>query len=365
MKDKVSVLMVSTQLGAGGTPRVILNISDNFSSKVDVHIAYLGGKDDLVSEFENRGFNVHQMGESPLSKSSIISLFNHVRRGEYDLIHTHMMAGGVAGRVIGNIFGIPVVSTVHTSYDNRPLTARAPDLATCALSATNVCVSKSVEKSLPSLYRRVSDTRVIHNCIDMESVREQGRTNWSDLGWTDNIEQESPVIANVARFDPKKRRGDLIEALPQIVEEYPGISLILTGRGPEKEKIQRLAKELGVEPNVFCVGFVENPQSVYYHADVILLPSISEGFSIGLLEAMAHGKPIVATDIPPFREALGERYSFVSPYSPDEIASETLRILSDPSYSTKLGNRVFNRVSQLFSGAKAAEKYEEIYSSLP
>jgi glycosyltransferase involved in cell wall biosynthesis len=198
----------------------------------------------------------------------------------------------------------------------------------------------------------------------VESVREQGRTNWSNLGWTDNIEKESPVLANVARFDPKKRREDLIKALPRVVEEYPDISLVLTGRGPEKEQIQNIAKKLGVASNVFCIGFVENPQSVYYHADIVLLPSISEGFSIGMLEAMAHGKPIVATDIPPFREALGEAHSLVSPYSPDEITSETLRILSDSSYSTELGDRAFNRVSQLFSGAKAAEEYEEVYCSI-
>lgn len=362
MRNKVRVLMVSAQLGAGGAPRVILNISANFSPKVDIDIAYLGGKNDLAPEFEDRGFNVYQMGESPVSKSSLISLANHVRRQEYDLIHTHMMVGGVFGRVIGNLFNIPVVSTIHTSYDNRPLTARAPDLATCVLSDTNVCVSESVEKSLPSLYHRISNTRVIHNCIDIKSVREQGRTNWSDLGWTNNIEQESPVIANVARFDPKKRRKDLVKALPSIVEEYPDVSLVLTGKGPRKKQIRQLADELGVESNLFCVGFVENPQSVYHHADIILLPSISEGFSIGMLEAMAHGKPIVATDIPPFREALGEAHSLVSPYSPDEIASETLRILSDPSYSTQLGDRVFNKVSQMFSGAKAAKKYESVYS---
>ncbi|WP_455449622.1 glycosyltransferase [Natrinema thermotolerans] len=356
--------MLSGQLGAAGTPQVILNITKHLHDKIDVEVAYLGGKNELVPGFEQHDINVHRLGDNPLSVKSVISLRQHLQKHNYDLVHTHMVTGGAIGRVVSKFTQIPVISTVHTSYDNRPVTAKVPDLLTSPFAAANVCVSDSVKQSLPTVYKRGAQTEVVHNCIDVEQARQTGAVTWDDLEWTTDIDREEQLIVNVARYDPKKRREDLIKALPDVLEVCPRTKLVLTGEGPRKEVIQDLAEDHNVADNVAFVGFVENPQSIYHHADIVALPSVSEGFSISMLEAMAHGKPIVATDIPPFREALGDNHAYVEPQSPMELGEQLRQVLSDDRKAKRLGNRAYKRVCENFSGEAAAKEYEKIYRSV-
>ncbi|WP_222912790.1 glycosyltransferase [Natrinema sp. SYSU A 869] len=228
------VLMLSGQLGAAGTPQVILNITKHLRDKINIEIAYLGGKDELVPEFEQHEINVHRLGDNPLSVKSVMSLQQHLQKHNYDLIHTHMVTGGAIGRVVGKLTQTPVVSTVHTSYNNRPMTAKVPDLLTSPFADANVCVSDAVKQSLPTVYKRWAQTEVAHNCIDVEQVRQTGAVTWNDLEWTTDIDRDAQLIVNVARYDPKKRREDLIEALPHVLEEHPRAKLVLTGQGPRK-----------------------------------------------------------------------------------------------------------------------------------
>lgn len=360
----MKVLLLSGQLGPAGTPQVVLNVASNLSDDIELTVGYLGGKRDLVSEFVNNGIDVQRFGSKPLSIGSVTGLFDHLRRNDYDLVHTHMMVGGLVGRVVGYLTRTPVVSTIHTNYANRPFVARFPDLVTSPLAATNICVSASVEKSLPQFYALGSQVDVVHNCVDVPGLRERGQVSWDDLDWTAGVDPEAPLIVNVARYDPKKGRRDLVAALPELLQDHPLATVVLTGEGERKEALEQFAEQLGVAEHVAFIGFVENPQTVYHHANVVALPSLSEGFSISMLEAMAHGKPIVATDIPAFREALGAGRHLVPPESPGPLAEELHRVLAEPTYATAIGEQAYERVRENFSGAAAAQKYETLYNEV-
>lgn len=360
----MKLLLLSGQLGPAGTPQVVLNVATNLSDDVDVTVGYLGGKRDLVPAFEDNGFDVQRFGTEPLSVGSVAGLVDHLRQNDYDLVHTHMMVGGFVGRVVGCLTRTPVVSTIHTNYANRPLAAKLPDLVTSSLAATNVCVSASVEGSLPRYYALGSRVDVVHNCVDVPGLRERGQVSWDDLDWTAGVAPEAPLIANVARYDPKKGRRSLVAALPEVLRDHPSATVVLTGEGERRAALERYAERLGVAKHVAFVGFVENPQTVYHHADVVALPSLSEGFSISMLEAMAHGKPVVATDIPAFREALGADHYLVPPESPGPLAEELHRVLAEPAYATALGEHAYERVRENFSGAAAARKYEALYREI-
>lgn len=357
----MKVLLLSGQLGPAGAPQVVLNVATNLSSDVDVTVGYLGGKRDLVPAFEDNGIDVQRFGAEPLSIVSGARLFEHLRRNDYDLVHTHMMVGGFVGRVVGSLTRTPVVSTIHTNYANRPLVARFPDLVTSPLAATNVCVSASVKESLPRCYALGSQVDVIHNCVDVSGLRERGQVPWDDLDWTAGVDPEAPLIVNVARYDSKKGRRNLVEALPELLQDHPSATVVLTGEGEGRAALEQYAERLGVASHIAFVGLVENPQTVYYHADVVALPSLSEGFSISMLEAMAHSKPVVATDIPAFREALGAERYLVPPESSGALAEEIHRVLAEPAYATALGEHAHKRVRENFSGAAAARKYEDLF----
>jgi glycosyltransferase involved in cell wall biosynthesis len=356
----MDVLMLSGELGAGGAPRVVYQVARHLPSDINTTVAYLGGRDALTEKFEAIGVPVIRIAENPLSLASVRGLYRLLGDRSPDLLHTHMMAAGLLGRPLARARGIPAIHTVHTNYRMRPPAARYLDTLSAPFGRCAVCVSESVEASLPSYYR--SETAVVYNCIDAEDIRQEGESTWEELDWTADLDPDAPVVVNVARYDPKKRRRDLVEGFERVVADHPDAQLVLTGRRDARQaQLADLASELGIAENVFFVGFVENPQTVYHQADVVAFSSESEGFSIGMLEAMAHGRPIVATDIPPFVEALGEDYPGLVPVrSPADMGAGISTVIVDRQRREELLDSISTRI-QSFSGAAAADAYAEIY----
>ena len=363
--EQMRILMLSGQLGEGGAPKVILNVAKHLRHAVDdIVVGYLSGRGELASEFADLDVPVVRLGDGVADPDMPLSLWRLISTYRPTVLHTHMVSAAVWGRVVGRLRGIPVVSTIHTSYGNRSAPARALDLSTSFLPAANVSVSNAVAASLPSSFGIGARSEIVHNCVDTEDLRTKGDVPWENVAWNEGISEEQPIIANVSRFDPKKRKADLVRALPFVHEEFPDAVVVLTGWGEHRGHVEEVVSSLGLEDDVFFVGHVRNPYSVYHHADVVAFPSSSEGFSIGMLEAMAFAKPIVATDIPPFREALGAEYPLVPPSDPPRIADAVSQYLRDPEQAQRAGERVKERVEQNFSGRAAARAYLEVYNAV-
>jgi phosphatidylinositol alpha-mannosyltransferase len=358
----MDVLLLSGNL-AGGAPEVCLQVSKHLPSDIDPTVAYLGGRDDLRGQFESAGIPVVRIADEPISWRSLAGVHGLLKNGSFDLVNTHMMLCGLIGRPLARLNGLPVVHTVHTNYEMRPPTAKYPDLLSAPFGDLTVCVSESVRASLPRFY--CSETEVIHNCIDIEEVRQRGVAEWDELDWTSDLDPDAPIVANIARYDPKKRRRDLIEGFVGVVADHPDAQLVLTGRRDDRQaRLADLADRHGIAENVHFVGFVDNQQTVYHHADLIAFASESEGFSIGMLEAMAHSRPIVATDIPAFVEALGKEYSELVPVrSPPELGAMISDLLSDGQRRERASDIISTRI-QSFSGAVAANEYAELYRTV-
>jgi len=139
------------------------------------------------------------------------------------------------------------------------------------------------------------------------------------------------VILSAGRLVKQKDQSTLLRAVG-IVASKVDVSLELVGEGPERGKLERLAKELGVESSVKLVGYVEDIKRYYARADLFVISSIFEGFPNVLLEALAHGVPVVSTDCPTGpAEILGEgRYGRLARTSdPGSLGGEILKALDD------------------------------------
>lgn len=362
--DRLRVLVLCGELDASGSPRVALNVSKHLVESADITVGYLWGSDELVPEFAEHGIPAVRLGDEPGDPSALVSLWRLVSAYRPDVVHTHMIPAGWCGRVVSRLRNVPVVSTIHTPYDDRSFPARVLDLSTSFLSMVNVSVSNTVSESLPLYFGLGARSAVVHNCVDPDDLRIRGAVSWEDAEWNDGLLKDQPIIANVARFDPKKRKADLVRALPAVLDEFPDTVVVLTGWGEDRSHVEAVVRSLSVEESVVFTDNIPNPYSVYRHADVVVLPSVSEGFSISMLEAMAFGKPIVATDIPSFREALGLDYPLVPPRDPPALATAVERYLRDPTRAKQAGKTVRERVEREFSGHKAARAYLDIYESV-
>lgn len=160
------------------------------------------------------------------------------------------------------------------------------------------------------------------------------------------------VILHHGRLVRKRGIKTLIEAMPKIVGEIPEAKLVIAGEGPEKQRLKRLAEELGVASHVRFLGLVpyERVPSVIKSSAVVVVPSLIEGHSASVVEAMAAARPVVATRVGGIVEVVedGETGILVDPESSDQIANAVVRVLRDKELAKALSEKA----------ARKAEEYD-------
>ncbi|HEX5322280.1 MAG TPA: glycosyltransferase family 4 protein [Capsulimonadaceae bacterium] len=205
--------------------------------------------------------------------------------------------------------------------------------------------------------------RVVHNAIDMAAI---------DAGNRDAVRKElglapdQELILFFARLDPVKRPLDAIEAFATIAEEYKGAVLAMAGIGTLEEKCRRRAKERGVESRVRFLGYRTDAADCLHAADIFILPTEWENFSLSLLEAMAASLPIVTTPAGGNLEALthGETAWIAETGNIEGFAMGMRHFLAHPEARAKFGRRAREHVASTFTAEAAARKLIGIYEDL-
>jgi glycosyltransferase involved in cell wall biosynthesis len=194
-----------------------------------------------------------------------------------------------------------------------------------------ITVSRYCAQRLEELYG-IADAVVVPELIDLESWRERFRLNPAppDPG--------KFIVLSVCRFYPRKRLDVLLRAVALLRDRIPKLEVRLVGNGPERDRLLNLATELSIQPFITWVGDVsiDDLAAEYNRADVFCLPSVQEGFGIVFLEAMAAGKPIVATRAAAVPEVVRNGV-LVEPENPEALANALILLDRDPDLRHWLG----------------------------
>jgi glycosyltransferase involved in cell wall biosynthesis len=233
---------------------------------------------------------------------ALLRLVLVLRRERVAVLQTHGARANVYGRVAGRLAGVPcVVSTVHNSINDYDVSAfkrwgyRAMLRVTAPLAHRIICVSEAIRRDVaeqcPGAGAR---TVTIHNGVNRAwlSERGQGRRIRAEYGC-----EQGPVLLVVARLTEQKGHRYLLQALPALIDAWPTLTCLFVGEGECREPLQRAARQSGVGRACRFVGATEAVADYYAAADVVVLPSLSEGFPFVVLEALAMGKPVVATRV--------------------------------------------------------------------
>ena len=198
-----------------------------------------------------------------------------------------------------------------------------------------------------------SKIEVIYNGVDVERFRPME----VEVG-------ENPPIVVMSRIEKLKDILNMISAMKYIKERSPKTVCEIYGPIVDEKYFHlclRKAYELNVLDRVEFMGATDKPEQAYNRASVVVQPSLSEGFPYSVIEAMACGKPVVATDVGGVKEALGDAGIVVPPRSPKELADAILRILEDGELRRRLGERGRERVLKLFTYRRFLEEYRRLY----
>lgn len=170
------------------------------------------------------------------------------------------------------------------------------------------------------------------------------------------------VVLTVARLDPGKGHRYLLSAAAQV----PDALFVLAGEGPERAALEQQARQLGIEDRVVFLGQREDVPELLASCDLFVLPSLNEGLPLSILEAMAAGRPVLATDVGGVGETVvaGETALLVPPRDPEGLARAMRAVLDDPARARRLGAAGQARARQEFDASGMVARVERIYDEV-
>lgn len=339
---------------------IALNIRDSSGAfsrlGYDIRVAEIRATPAAGRVLEERGIPVDYLGRGKYSLLTLSDVLGLIRRDGISLVHCHGYNAANVGRLAGRRAGIPVIVHEHAILKVQPHQFVA-DFLLRGLATAGVAVSEAVKqfmirgRSVPA-----GRIRVVHNgtCLDRfrtvapEAVR-AARTR---LGIPDGAR----VIGTVTRLHEEKGNQHLLSAMPLVLRACPDAMLVVAGDGPLAEPLRRQADALAIRERVVFAGFISDVPDVMAGFDVKVIPSIQEGFSFVAVEAMAAGRPIVASRTGGLAEIVidGENGLLVEPGDAAGLGAAIVRVLSDAALAQRLAA----------AGRIAAESYTiERYAS--
>jgi glycosyltransferase involved in cell wall biosynthesis len=361
----IRVLHVS-QPGDGGAARVVANLArDQLVRGFAVTVAATP-ESELADAVGAMGARLaawragRQPGPSTLGETR--SLARIVAAERPDLVHLHSSKGGLAGRLA--LRGrVPTLFQPH-SWSFEPL--RGPlrraailwERRAATWTTALVCVSEG-ERERGEAEGIRARYRVIPNGVDLEAFSEAGLEEQKAarvrLGLADG-----PVAVCIARLCRQKGQDVLVEAWPTVRARVPEARLVLVGGGPATAEL-RAAASTGVE----LVGPRDDVADWLAAADLVVAPSRWEGMSLALLEAMASGRSVVATNVPGVREALGdEAGAVVAPEAVAELADAVAARLLDPALAEAEGAAARRRAERQHDLRTTHERIADLYADV-
>ncbi len=367
---KTRILHLVNNFADSSISRIVERIIRSLGAdQYEWHVGDLGGSPgEMESAIKSLGGKtVHfsaKQAEGPVTQR----LRAYIREHKIQVIHTHTPRTILAVTRAG-LKNVPHVATKHlltTPKDRRwGVLYTAFDYVTLYLPDRIVPVSESMAaeiKSLPGMQtRRVIPVRNAIPCEEFYQP-ERRRTARQSLGFG----SEQVVFGYTGRLDPVKRIDLLLQAFAEVLASQPNVRLLVVGEGSQSKELEAMAQALGIAEAVTWTGFRADIARLLAAMDVYVQPSHNEGLSLSILEAMAAGKPVIATDVGGAREVLRQRETgmLIPPRTPKSLTQAMLELAQCPVLRLQLGEAAKEHVFDKFSLEKMVNAYGQIYQSL-
>lgn len=306
----------------------------------------------------------------PFSDTRVLfALAGHLRREHYDLVHAHASKPGFLARLAAFGTGTPVLYSPHcfafhagAGRVSAMLVAALEGLAARYLTTRIVAIADG-ERKLARQYGVGFDKLfvTVHTGIETRPYRQpvDKAAFKASLGVPRNV----PLVGTVGRLSRQKSPLDFVRMAGIIHEKDRGVHFVWIGSGPLDEAAVRLSAELGLTGVLHFAGQRTDIPALLQCLDCFVLPSLWEGFPLVLLEAMAAGVPVVATDIPGNDEAIRSGVDgWLAPvHNPAELANAVMDLLTDPQRAEAFRESGQKRVEQEFTPAAMLDSLTSIY----
>lgn len=351
-----------TELDDGGAERALVRVATGLHRRGRrVTVVALSGNGPLTDRLNDEGIEVTSLGLTKWNAAvALARLVRRWRRDRPDVVQTFLFHANIFGRIAARLAGVPSVCSGIRVAERRGGVRLLVDRLTDRLVDRHVCVSRSVADDaiarggLPA--RKVV---VIPNGVDCDSFRNAEPISAEELG----LPSGTPFILWAGRLDPQKHPELAIEAFAALPPEFSETKLLMAGEGALRGGLAELIESRGLGDRVRLLGRRDDLPRLYRAARLFLLTSRWEGMPNVLLEAMAAGCPVVATDVEGVRELLGddERGLIVGKATGSEVAARIADSLREDDASTESASIY---VRDHHDWGRVVDAYDTLFSEL-
>ncbi len=361
MKKKLRVARIVSGMWLGGVEKKLASLLAKMNKdEFDLCVICLREKGPLADDLERAGIPVHLCPvPSRWNPIGIWKLRTLLVKEKIQVVHTHMYRANTSGTIAALLARVPVIiSQVHNvdTWDYR--SQIWTDRILSVFKDMTIFVSEAVRANfLESVPLRLGSHTVIYNGVDTEFYKPAD----------DNpLKLEGEIrIGAVARLIPQKGIHYLIDVLSDTVFREKNIHAYILGDGPMRNDLEELARQKEISNRFHIMGANGDVVSFLRSIDIFVMPSLKEGFSNALLEAMAVGVPIIATAVGGNPEAIedGESGILVPPGDHSAMRQSLMSLIDDPD-RRKLLRWHARQQAQVFSQEKMIQKISSLYHTL-
>ena len=368
--ERLNVLQFLTIFGIGGTERQVLNLVQGLdTSRFGVEVACLKRFGALLPEMEATGV--------PITEYKTTSLYNHVailnqmrfvhhlRKRKVGIVHAYGFHSNVFAIPPARIAGAAAVlaSIRDTGEHLTPMQRRVEKLF-CRMANCVVTNADAVRNRLTREGYEAEKIVVIHNGIEL--TRYARKPTELGLHRELGVPSNTPLVAVFARLNELKGIEYFLQAVAGLIERFKNVRFLIVGDGASRVELERYASQLGLNQHVVFLGFRLDVPTLLSEISVSVLPTLSEGLSNSLLEAMAASVPVVATKVGGNSEVVqgGITGILVPPRDADALARAIGQFLEQPSLAAKFGLAGRERVRKQFALERMTQATERLYEGL-
>jgi glycosyltransferase involved in cell wall biosynthesis len=364
---KINLLITVAGLNIGGAEVVIKHLVQNIDrSRFNVSICCVKVCGVIGGELSRDGIDIVTLsnsGEYEVDYFTWVKLMRVIREKRIDVIHTHS-ADALADAATCKLF-MPRLKLIHTFHFGNYPHLRWQNLLIeqvfSRLANRLIAVGEVQRRQIKNVFHfREERIGKVWNGVTLNSIQGDGSFR-AQVGAENSI-----LIGTIATLIEQKGLRDLLTVARDIRDKIHNVRFVIVGEGHLRPELESMRRELGLEDTVVFTGWVMNAAQVALPAfDVFFQPSLWEAMSIVILEAMAAGKPIVATRVGENAHVLEDEVDglLVEPKDVKGMAAALGRLIDDAELRCRLGKASARKVTQQFTVERMTRSYEEIYQA--
>ena len=372
---KPNVLFIIDSFEQGGSERQAMQLLTQLhaSGKCRVHLACLQNRGSLRAEADQLGIGeIHEYALNSFYDLNFVKqlrrLVHFIRENEIEVVHTHCFYTNIFGMTGGFLAGVRARVTSKGETDGfRTPTQKRAERAAFRLSHRVIANCLVVQNQL--IREGVSPSKIIqhYNGLDLDRLKVRDGLRREEVLAEFDLPSDRRYMSIVANLrNPVKDHPMFLRAAARVRAAVPDAGFAIAGEGELMEGLRELAGHLGIEDDVFFLGRCDRVADLLFASDIGVLSSKAEGFANAILEYMAAGLPVVATDVGGAREAIAEGETGYTVASGDDqkMAERIIELLNDPKRAREMGERGKLIAAEKFSCDRHLQNTLDLYDEL-